>query len=407
MSNKAPHDDLHKTLLLPGIASLACSVGILVPSLAIYIYEVSTKDMRGKTLLLLGTGFIGGMFLHAKFSSSSDQLGWVWQAFSASVIIAMVTPAAHIFPESPLWILERKGWEACEACLIVLRRKPDVSDELKSIREEEAPDDTGGASSFKLIIGMSLMLVSSLSTGVLYSYMSTKAWAGSAGSPTMVTNGMALQLTGSILSFFFIDKLDHKSVLFGTLIPVSLCAGVIGFDGNARFLQETMNGGTYYSMLVMLLYFFLGLGTSAALWAASIGMFTTRGRAVSTTFLFTLLFAVPMAHTYMVTHESMIANEYLFLYGLAGCCIVTMVMLVGAGTRKNGVICTRREAEAENDRARLKRADRRSRTTGTGRTRQMNRSRTKSNAGGEYQQFQSPGGPQGHHRAPRGRRQQR
>jgi callose synthase len=383
--------DLLQSLFLPGVGTLGCSVGILLPSLAVYIYEISTKDMRGKTILMLGTGFIGGTMMHAIFSTVK-QIGWVWQAFVASVMIAMITPVVNVFPESPYWILERKGWEACEACLVILRRKQDVSDELKQIREEESGGEGSGNGSFKFILGVFLMFVSSLSTGVLYAFMNTKL-----ASDEALFHCVLLELIGSSLAFFFIDKLDHKSVLFGTLIPVALCAGVIGFDQSSKFLAKTGNGSLYFNIISLLMYFFLGLGTSTALWTACIGMFTTKNRAMSTTFLFGVFFALPVGHVFMVSHNAdsssaVSDNEYLYLYGLAGVCLITIVLLVMAGTKSNGVICTRSEATADSERRRRNRAESRAlRTPGSARNRNMSRSRAKSNAGG-YNAFESPGG---------------
>ncbi|GAB9474190.1 hypothetical protein Gpo141_00011329 [Globisporangium polare] len=393
--------DLRKTLLLPGIGLLGCSVGILLPSLAVYIFEISTKEMRGKSVLLLGVGFVLGTLLNGYFSTVNE-LGWVWQAFGASVIIAIITPAVNIFPESPFWILERKGWEACEACLVILRRKPDVSDELKSIREEETGDDQGGGNAFKFLIGVFLMLVSSLSSCVLNAFVVAQVSSATIlkDEPHMFVNSVALQLSGSLLSFFFIDKLDHKSILFGTLIPVALCTGVMGFNESSGFLNNLDNAGLYYSLICMLMYFFLGLGTTAALWTACIGMFNTRGRAVSTTFLFALFFVAPVGYVYMQTSDTMTKNRYIYLYALAAFCVVTMVLLVGAGTKKNGVICTKHEAQVDREKAQRHRAASRNtlRTPGTARNRNLSRARAKSNVGGgqqqarsNYQMYESPG----------------
>ncbi|TYZ58047.1 hypothetical protein PybrP1_010768 [[Pythium] brassicae (nom. inval.)] len=402
-------DELRKTLLMPGIGLLGCSVGILLPSLAVYIYEISTKEMRGKAMLLLGVGYVSGTLLNGYFVSVNE-LGWVWQAFGASVMIAIITPAVNIFPESPAWVLERKGLEACEACLVILRRKPDVSDELRTLRDDESRDEKdGGSGGFKFLLGVVLMLVSSLSSSVLNAFLMAQVASLSIlkDEPKMFVNSVALQLSGSVLSIFFIDKLDHKSILFGTLIPVALCAGVLGFNESSSFLNDFSNAGLFYSMICMLMYFFLGLGTTAALWAACIGMFNTRGRSSSTTFLFTLFFIAPLGYVYMRTSESLQKNAYTYLYGLAAFCCVAMGLLLGAGTKKNGVICTKREAELDREKAQRHRAASRNtiRTPGSSRGRNMSRARAKSNAAGSgvapapgggqgrnYQMFESPGG---------------
>ncbi|RLN57534.1 hypothetical protein BBJ28_00001653 [Nothophytophthora sp. Chile5] len=390
------NDDLRSMLFMPGIGLLGASIGILLPSLAIYIFEISTKDMRGKAILLLGFGFIAGSLLGGIFATVK-QLGWIWQTFGACIIIALVTPVVNIFPESPYWVLERKGWDACEACLVILRRKPDVHEELKIMRDEETADE-GGAGAFKFLMGVFLMLVSSLSTGFLNAFVSYKAASEYTDQDQLFVNGMALQISGAVIAFFFIDKLDHKSILFGTLVPVAICAGVLGFNETSDFLGDTEGSGLYVSLVVMIMYFFLGLGTSSAPWTACIGMFTTRGRAVSTTMLFALFFLPCAGYVYLHTSEKLTSDEYFYLYALAGFCVILLVLLLGAGAKKNGVICTKAEAERDRERTARHRADSRTmRTPGSARQRNLSRVRSKSNASaargngaGNYQMYETP-----------------
>jgi callose synthase len=88
-------DDFRKMLLVPGLGVLGCAIGILLPSLTIYIFEISTRDIRGKAVLLLGIGFVLGSLLSA-FFSSVNQIGWIWQVFIASIIISITTPGKLI-----------------------------------------------------------------------------------------------------------------------------------------------------------------------------------------------------------------------------------------------------------------------------------------------------------------------
>ncbi|GLD94845.1 hypothetical protein PINS_up003470 [Pythium insidiosum] len=374
-------DELRSTLLIPGIGLLSLALGILLPSLAIYIYEISTKEMRGKTMLLLGTGFVGGTLMHAVFTYV-NQVGWVWQVMAACVNIALITPVATVFPESPHWVQERKGWEACEALLVILRRKPDVKDELKAIKMEETEDSGAGAS--KGLLGAMLMAVSAFSHGMLYAFINGKMGSGSS---YLVVNCMGVQLGGALMSFFFIDKLDHKSILFGTLLPIALGAGVLGFNESSHFLDSSGDNTLYFNLVAMVTYFFLGLGTSSAPWAGAVGMFTTKSRGTTTFVLFALFFVFPLGHAFMMTQPTMIEKEYVHLYVLAAACLVTLAMLVTVATRKNGVLCSKRDAEAERELLRRQREDHR--TPATSRNRNLSRARARSNAPG-YAMYQSP-----------------
>ncbi|KAJ0401780.1 hypothetical protein P43SY_006034 [Pythium insidiosum] len=297
-------DELRKTLLIPGIGLLSLSLGILLPTLAIYIYEISTKEMRGKTMLLLGTGFVSGTLMHAVFTYVNQ---------------------------------------------------PDVKDELKAIKVEETDDSAAGASK---------------------------------GSSYLVVNCVGIQLGGSLVSFFFIDKLDHKSILFGTLLPIALGAGVLGFNESSHFLDSSGDSSLYFNMIAMVTYFFIGLGTSSATWAGAVGMFTTKSRGSMSFVLFALFFVFPLGHAFMMTQPTMIEKEYIHLYVLAAVCVVTLVMLVTAATRKNGVLCSKRDAEAESEMLRRLREDNRTPATAA-RNRNLSRARARSNAPG-YTMYQSP-----------------
>merc|ERR1712137_1364293 len=121
----------------------------------------------------------------------------------------------------------REGLESCERCLAVLRRKEGVSEELRMIHDEEAgSDDKSGSSgtlSLKFLTGLSLMLVSSIFIGCVNMYMSDK-FHGIDDATYMFVNCVALQFVGALFSFFFIDRVDHKSILFSTLLPIATLA---------------------------------------------------------------------------------------------------------------------------------------------------------------------------------------
>ncbi|GMF44905.1 unnamed protein product [Phytophthora fragariaefolia] len=379
--------------LIPGICLLGGAVGVLMPTLAVYIYEISTRDMRGKALLLLGSGFILGILFAAWFSSSSNEVGWVWQVFIATIILSIMTPAVYIFPESPYWVYMREGLESCERCLAVLRRKEGVSEELRMIRDEEAGSDdssaNGGTSFLKFVMGLFLMLISGIFLGCVNMYMSDM-FRSIEDATYMFLNCTALQFLGALFSFFFMDRIDHKRILFCTLLPIAGLVLVLGLNNKSEFVT----GDSEYLMLQivgLLLYFFAGLGITSVPWVSCVGLFTTKQRAVYVTVYFMVFFMLPVCSTYIRSNDSMSGDEYLYLFGLTGCCVVATMLLFAVGTLKNGMVCTKGEMEAERARLRRIRASRRSaRTPGSARSRNFSRSRAKSHS--NYQMFESPAG---------------
>ncbi|CEG48640.1 callose synthase [Plasmopara halstedii] len=382
-----------EALLLPGICLLGSSVGVLMPTLAVYIYEISTRDMRGKALLLLGCGFILGILFAAWFSSSSDEVGWVWQVFIATIILSIMTPAVYIFPESPYWVYMRKGLESCERCLTILRRKESVYEELRMIRDEEAGSDdssaSGGTLFLKFLVGLMLMLVSSIFLGCVNMYMSNTFRSMEDATYTFV-NCMAMQLLGALFSFFFMDRIDHKRILFCTLLPMAVLAVVLGLNDHSPFFSGH-NEFVLLQILGLLIYFFAGLGITSVPWVSCVGLFKTSQRAVSVTGYFMVFFLLPVCATYIRSNEAGNGGPYLYLFALSGCCVAAIGILFTTGTLKNGMVCTKGEMEAERTRLRRIRASRRSaRTPGSARSRNLSRSRVKSHS--NYQMYDSPSG---------------
>ncbi|KAI9919437.1 hypothetical protein PsorP6_017665 [Peronosclerospora sorghi] len=368
--------------LFPGICALGVSVGTLVPTLAVYIYEISTRDMRGKALLLLGSGFIGGMGVAAYCSSSAKDVGWGWQVFVATVLVSVLTPAVYLFPESPSWVYMRQGLEACERCLTVLRRKEGVTDELHVLQKE---DEGATWTLVKLSLGLVLMLVSGLWCGCMNMYVSDTLRAVDAAS-YMFVNCVSLQLVGALLSFLFLDRIPHQRIVLWTMVVVGTLVAVLGVSAQTMFVTGTARA-VLLETVGLVVYFFAGLGLSAVPWVTCVGLFGTTQRAVYVPLAFALFFLMPVVSTYVRAQRANYA--YMYLYALTALCLVTMMLLLCVGTRKNGMICTKREMEAERECLRRLRASRRSaRTPGSARSKNFSRSRAKSHS--NYQMYESP-----------------
>lgn len=373
--------------LFPGIALLGCADGILLPTTAMYIYEVSTRDMRGKALLLLGLGFALGTLAGSWFTLSDNSIGWIWQVFAATVILSIVTPAVYIFPESPYWVYTREGLEALERCLAILRRKEGVKKEVNMIRAEETTKDEGGEGFFKFLVGFLCIIVSGLFFGPLTMYLS-QTFTTFASGQYMIINCMSLQLLGAVLSFFFIDRVDHRKILMITLLPLVVLVVILSFNVQSRTWTDD-NEFLMLQIVGLLCYFFAGLGLSSALWLTCVGLFTTNKRVTFSTIYFALFFLFPVISLYMRVHSEK-HREFVYLYPLAGSAFALAVVLIFAGARKNGMVCTRKEAEQERERIRRDRQSRRSARTPGARSRNLSRSRGRSQS--NYIAYESPAG---------------
>lgn len=377
-----------KGLLYPGIILMGVSIGVMLPSLCTYIYEISTHDMRGKALLLLGVGFNIGMIIAASYDEDSS-LGWVWQIFICTILFALITPSINMFPESPQWTLESKGLEACEANLIILRRKQDVSEELRCMKEDHAGDKSPGGDFYKVAIVLCFTIISALNYGGLNLYMSDRYSADDdTSSQYMMVNSIAVELVGAILSFFFMDKLAHKVIIFGTFIPIALCVALFGANSAAGIWDDS---AVYTKIIGLVLYFFLGLGTSSVLWATMVGLFTTRARGIAVPVLFALFYLIPCIPQLIRKDADSLTSIWLFV--MAAICVISIVLLIGTGSKTNGMICTKSEMAVEKERIRRVRSSRRSaRTPGSARSRNLSRSRAKSQSRSNYHLYESPAG---------------
>ncbi|CCI10635.1 hypothetical protein ABG067_005709 [Albugo candida] len=377
-------------MLLTGVALMGSSIGIVLPTIAVYVYEISTREVRSKSLLILGTGFILGTLVGTICMSSNHEVGWVWQIFVATIALSLVTPSVYLFPESPYWIYMRHGLDACERCLIILRRKEGVTEELKSIREETLVDARGSLM-YKLSLGLTLVLLSGFSHGGLTVYMS-HALESVANTWDFYANCIALQLVGAIMSFFVIDRTSLRRLLLGTLFPIAISVAVLGFYATTTTWSDR-SALILLQVVGLVLYFFIGLGTSTALWVSCIGLFPTKQRAGVAIAYFMVYFSVTLVAVYVRSNYSKGQwMESIYLFVMAGMCLIAMALLFGAGDLKNGLISTKREMESEQLRLRRTRSGRPSgRSVGVARSRNISRSRNRSQVSKSgYQLYESP-----------------
>ncbi|KAF0700275.1 Aste57867_9183 [Aphanomyces stellatus] len=385
-------------VLLCGIGLLAVSLGMMLPSVCCYIYEISTYDMRNKTLLPFALAFTIGTAISSYYSGGA--VGWVWQSFWCALLMALVTPLMNMFPESPQWVLERKGYEECETALSILRQRPENAAELRELREDQAnakKEQDGGSTTYKAALAVLCMIISSLSVASLNIFVA-RTFTSFADDNIVFTNALVIEAAGVLVSFFLMDKWPHRNLLAFTLLGVGLCAGALGADDCFGLLNNSNQRKLILTLVNYVLFFIKGLGITSTVWVNVVSLFATNARFVAVPMLFALWFAVPAGSVALRVH-SYTKNAYLWLFALAGFCLIALFMVVMASNRYNGLICTRNDMKKEKARRDRARGSRHSRTPGSfSRNRRQSRSQrhsrsesmAKSFQGGSYHMVASP-----------------
>ncbi|RHY30708.1 hypothetical protein DYB32_004084 [Aphanomyces invadans] len=375
-------------VLFGGIGLLSVSLGMMLPAVSCYIYEISTYDMRSKTMLPFAFAFVVGTAISSYYSGGA--VGWVWQSFWCALLMALVTPLMNMFPESPQWVLERKGYEECETALSILRQRPENAAELRELREDQAhakKDNDGGSSAYKVALSMLCMIISSLSVGSLNVFVA-RTFTTFADDNLVFTNALVVEASGVLVSFFLMDKWPHRNLLAFTLLGVGLCAGALGADDVSPFLETNKNRKLITSLFMYVMFFIKGLGISSTVWVNVTGLFAAKSRFFAVPLLFGLWFAVP-AGSVALRVSSFTKNAYLWLFALAGLCLITLFLVVMASNRANGLVCTRTDMKKDKARRDRLRGSRHSRTPGSfSRNRRQSRSARQSRSNSMAKSFQ-------------------
>ncbi|RHZ23681.1 hypothetical protein DYB37_002136 [Aphanomyces astaci] len=375
-------------VLFGGIGLLAVSLGMMLPAVSCYIYEISTYDMRAKTMLPLALAFVVGTAISSYYAGGA--VGWVWQSFWCALLMALVTPLMNMFPESPQWVLERKGYEECETALSILRQRPENAAELRELREDQAhakKDRDGGSAAYKAGLSVLCMLISSLSVGSLNIFVA-RTFTSFADDNLVFTNTLVVEASGVLVSFFVMDKWPHRNLLTFTLLGMGLGAGTLGADDLYPFLQGNSQRKLITSLFMYVLFFIKGLGLTSTIWVNVTGLFATRTRFVAVPLLFALWFAAP-AGSVALRVISYTKNAYLWLFALSALCLVTLFLVVMTSNRANGLICTRNDMKKDKARRDRLRGSRHSRTPGSfTRNRRQSRSARQSRSNSLAKSFQ-------------------
>ncbi|RHY35179.1 hypothetical protein DYB32_000318 [Aphanomyces invadans] len=344
-------------VFIPALVLFSAAIGILLPAFCIYCYEISTKDMRPKIMLVLALGYILGS-MAASYYTHSNSLVWMWQCFWCFMVLAFLTPVIMLLPESPYWVLARQGSDEADACLSLLRRRTDVTDELNAMKKHQEYNVPTGNSVYKAMVGFGLTVVLSLSLLPLNVYVARVSLGY--GRSLMLTNCLAVEFVLALFSFVYIDKFAHKFILMVTLVLSAVAVAFVA--GQDRFQLFGQPDQTPLVILFVVLYAVKGMGLPATLWVGFIGLFRTRGRFVSMPIYFTTFFGTHLATTYIrlesPTTRNPTSTESIWLFGLMGVSVALVFAMFGLAKRSNGMLCTVMEMthEREMDEARQRAA---------------------------------------------------
>lgn len=335
--------DVSIKLYYPGISLLGASIGVLTPALPMYCYEIATKSFRSASVLLVCVGYLFGIFLASYFLSSSGNLGWLWQIFWSGILIAIVTPAMNLFPESPSWILSRQGEIACEDCLVVLRRRQDVEDELAELKADEALSKSTEDIFSKLFLVSLLQLCYTFGTLGLNIYVAT-LYNEIQSDSLMLTNALCVQIAGSMLAFMFIDRIQHQTILSYALVICAMLATLIGLNDAASLWSTADTPLT--DILILILYFVQGFGITPMIWLCSFELFSGMQRTLNSNFSFLVFFVAPMGTNLIRLEFADWYYSFLIVYAIVSI-LAAAVVAFGFSCRESGTLCTQTDKRKE------------------------------------------------------------
>lgn len=364
----------------PGFICLSLSIGILLPTILLYVIEISTFELKSKAILIVVFGYFIGLLIGCvQNAAATGALGWLWQLFWSSLFIALLMPAIASFPESPNWILKTYGEEECEYALAILRRKQDVEEELKQLKDDQALESSQIVIKFILLCCLQFFMATS--TIGLNSYLLGYFNAESSGSQ-MMSNALAVQVVGIFIAFFLVDRVSHKTNLLFTLTLLMALFILLGLN---PMLKIWSNAGTMDQICFILIYIIAGLGPVAFSWITAIQIFQPFQRNFFLSFGFVCYFGFQPALLYLKdSYED--SFHYLFYLAAGLAFLILIILLTGFTSRKTGEICTRSELKDEKQKAKL--LQQQLRQTPNSRSRSFNRSRLSARSG--YQVIESP-----------------
>ncbi|MCB1111507.1 MAG: sugar porter family MFS transporter [Chlamydiales bacterium] len=279
------------TILILGRVVIGIAIGIASYTAPLYISEIAPSQHRGALVSLNQLAVACGILLSYVVDwQLAVTEGWRLM-FAAGIIPAIILMAGVFYlPESPRWLANKKGLEACRDVLMRLRSNEAlVEQELQEISNSLDQPACRWTTLFSrqvrptLWIGIGLALiqqVTGINTVLYYApTIFTLAGFGNATSAILATMGVgAVFVLFTAVSLPFIDRLGRKPLLF---LGMSLmAAGVLTLSLQFRDLQP--KGDSQALVVVGMLTYIIGFAISLGpiVWLMISEIFPLRVRGV-------------------------------------------------------------------------------------------------------------------------------
>lgn len=266
------------TLLVIGRIVVGYGVGIASNTVPVFIAEVAPSSLRGSLVTTNILCVTGGQFISYVIDGlfSKTREGWRWMlAIGAFPAFLQWIGILFLVPESPRWLLSRgKNNEGKRALCKIRESMEEVESEIreikKSLKEEKGTwkDIIARDNRYPLLIGVMLQAWQQfvgINTVMYYSATILKdAFGGKEDPSTIIWFSLpiaGLNMVGTIIAIFLIDRVGRKPLLLSTLVPT--CIGLITLGLSFHF-QEKLKHAGYFALASLLLYilgFSLGMGS--------------------------------------------------------------------------------------------------------------------------------------------------
>lgn len=300
------------------------AIGVSTVAAPLYISEISPPDNRGKLAGMFQFNIVFGILVAFVSNSMLSGLGdhaWRWMLGIMAVPSVIYTFACFIIPESPRWLLSRKGDRA--AGLAVLKQiSPEATDaELESHADAmtAAAEDTKSAHGFwsrgmrtPILIAFLVAFFNQLSgiNAILYFAPRIFELTG-LGPQAALLQSVGIGVTNLIFTFvglWLIDRLGRRTLLyigsFGYILSLGLCSW-------AFFSQ-------HYSIVPACIFAFIAahaIGQGAVIWVLISEVFPDKFRAQGQSLgSFTHWIFAALLTTFFPEMVTAFAPGYVFLF---------------------------------------------------------------------------------------------
>jgi sugar porter (SP) family MFS transporter len=283
-------------VLVIGRFLVGLGIGIASMLTPLYLAEISPARDRGAIVSLNQLCITGGILVSylVGYSLAGGGNGWRWMLALGAVPGIILAIGMLVLPESPRWLAGHGRLPDAETVLQRLRGTRDVAQELNSLRQDIARENSRLASARELlsprvrrplIIGIGLAMFQQI-TGINTVIYFAPTIFQSSGLPSAATSILATAGVGAvnvimtIVSIRLIDRLGRRQLLFwslgGMAATLFVLAGAffVGTSGQLAWIAVA-------SVAAYVGFFAIGLGPVFWLLIAEIFPLALRGRAMS------------------------------------------------------------------------------------------------------------------------------